>query len=667
MIRIMAHHWGGAMLLALALGAIALPLGPTVVAMIALTIVASCVLGQTLERYLGLDAPFLGFVLGFTALAYALTGALRFFALHPVWIAGVLAVGSLALILRELERPIPNRGHMLWVSLMLAVFTVFWNLDMAPRLVTFEQTGQLNFWIDIFVHGAKLSELGGPFAANRGNALMSDAAAPLYHSVSYAPSALAMAVSNALPLTTAVLVWIPMGVLVMAAGVVALGQALGGKALSMWIVPALALVPALDGFPLYNGALSFPWLLEAGPGAFFGLGLSAAALALLVHWMQDGQARLLVATLLLTAAVFLVRANFFLWLAPLVVIVAFCHLDRRFLRFLTPRLARFLGLFGLVLLLVLLSWTRISDNPEQFLLAFLKSAHADNGPNTYGWLFADLTTKPRQALALILALPLLVLGIGKIWVLLMMLFRRLRLRQAPLQPWDIVPGVLTSIACIFAFLGPMPANGDISEFRSRAVHLLLIVFLVWGMHFAILVLGPKCAKLPQSLRVGLFATIATLTLVSLPWTVTAAKAPQMDWGQSLYGQQFSPDLTQAAGALRTWSSHSSSLAVAGQSPDARLNDPAVIILAQSGVPAFLSCPQSILLRQDRFGDEARRRMDILSQLDNAPDLRALYELMATHGITDYVVTSAAFATFDPNRQSARAKFGQVAIYSRPKM
>lgn len=655
------------MLLALSLGTIALPVGLTVVAMIALIIVASWVLGQLLERSLELDAPFLGFVLGFTAIAYGLTGALRLFALHPLWITGVLAVSTLALIARALPRSNPNRQYALWVSLMLAIFTVFWNLDMAPRLVTYEQTGHLNFWIDIFVHGAKLSELGGPFAANRGNALMSDFAGPLYHSVSYAPSALVMAVSDSLPLTTTVLVWIPMGVLLMAAGVVALGQALGGRSLGIWIVPALALVPALDGIPLQNGLFSFPWLLEAGPGAFFGLGLSAAALALLLHWMQDGRARLLMATLVVTASVFLVRANFFLWLAPLVLIMAFCHLNRHFLSFLTPRSVRRWSLLGLVVLLVLLSWARIEDDPEFFLLSFLKSAHADNGPNAYGWLFADLTTKPRQALALILSLPLMVLGIGNLWVLMMILFRGLRLRQASLQPWDSIPGLLTAIACVFAFLGPMPANGDLSEFRHRAVHLLLIVYLMWGMHFAILVLASKAAALPQSLRNGLFATFATVTLFSLHWTVSGAKAPQMDWGHSLYGQQFSPDLTLAAGVLRSWSSRRSSFAVAGQSADARLNDPAVIIVAQSGVPAFLSCPQSLLLRQDRFGDEARRRMDILSQLDNARDLSTLFGLMVANGITDYVVTDAEFAAFDPNRQSVRAKFGQVAIYSLPQM
>jgi hypothetical protein len=665
MIRSAAQNWAGAAFFAFALGTIALPLGPMAVAMVVFIIAAAWVLGQILGRYLGLDSPFLGFVLGFTAVAYGLTGAMRLFALHPLWIAGVLVVSMLALIAGELRRPSPHRQDTVWISLMLGIFTLFWNLDVAPRLAAFDQTGQLNFWVDIFVHAARLSELGGPFAAGRGNALMADSPAPLYHMVSYAPSALAMAVSDALPLTSAVLIWIPMGVLVMAAGVVALGQALGGRALALWIVPVLALVPALDGIPLHNGLFSFPWLLEAAPGTFYSLGLSATALALLLHWLRDRRGRLLMAALLATMAVFLVRANFFLWLAPLVVIVAFCRPDRRFLRFLTPRLARRLGLMGLVALLVLLSWTRLSDKPELFLLSYLKSAHADNGPNAYGWLFADLTSKKGQALALILSLPLMVLAIGNIWLLMLLFFRGLRRRHSALQPWDSIPGILTTIACIFAFLGPMPANGDLSEFRHRPVPLLLTVFLVWGVHFAILVLGPKCAALPQSLRKGLFTTVAVLALLSLPWTVTVAKAPRMDWGHSFYGLQFSPDLTLATAALHAWANHSSSIAFAGQSAEARVNDPAVIMVAQSGVPAFLSCPQSILLRRDRFGDEARRRMAILSQLDNAPDLPTLYGLMATHGITDYVVTSTEFVHFDPNRLGARAKFGQVAIYSRP--
>jgi len=136
----------------------------------------------------------------------------------------------------------------------------------------------------------------------------------------------------------------------------------------------------------------------------------------------------------------------------------------------------------------------------------------------------------------------------------------------------------------------------------------------------------------------------------------------MDWGQDVYGQVFSLELAVVAKVLRKRADRQSRFVVAGGSPDARILDDAAVIVALSGVPAFMSCPQSVLMRTDRYGDDARRRVTIQSALDNAASLEKLRELMTTHNITQYIVLDSSRAQFDPDRSDANWALGGSAIY-----
>lgn len=137
----------------------------------------------------------------------------------------------------------------------------------------------------------------------------------------------------------------------------------------------------------------------------------------------------------------------------------------------------------------------------------------------------------------------------------------------------------------------------------------------------------------------------------------------MLWGQELFGRTFAPDLIAVAKDLYREADRQTRFVVAGASPDSRLYDDAVVIVAESGVPAYFSCPQSIMMRQDAFGDEARKRAVVQDRLDHAASASELQAIMAANKISHYVVTGPDYARFDANRHLAKWFQDGNAIYS----
>lgn len=641
------------------------------VAMISLIVAGSFSIGRIIGDLLGIDEPFGEFTLGFTFLSYLILVALTLLPLNAHWILSflllfvVLHAVYCLLAKRFLQSIDVSLFAQLFCGAMAAALTVIWNFDNFARLRNFDLTGKLNFWIDLFVHAARLSELGGRIAAGRGNALLADFPTPAYHFASYAPSALVLAVTDDIPLNVAALIWIPMGFLVMLTGIISLGYALGGQRLAVWLILAVALIPAIDGFPLYNGFFSSPWLLEVSPGSLYALGGSCTAIALLILWMKGGRWPLLAGACLMTLAMFFVRGNFFVWLAPLMGLVTIFGSRRSVGK--TLPLSQWawsgLGVFTLIIGLVGLSWFNLTEGAHEFLFSYLRSSHVDNSPTAYDGIFTGLQGNA-ETVALALSLPLILLAIQGVWLPLFLVLGARVWSIGLLRPWDSIPIFLMIITAVFTFLGPVPPNGDISEFRHRAIPLLLFVTVIWTVKFACM-LVESSVKTPSHWRAHhrwAISLAATASLAIVSFTIAQAKAPRMKWGSQFYGQVFSRDLAEVAKALRARADRQSRFVVAGGSPDARLVDDAAVIVALSGVPAFMSCPQSVLLRADRYGDDARRRVPVQVALDSAASLEELHRLMALNHITQYIVLDSAHATFDPNRSYADWRGNGVAVY-----
>ncbi|MCX7349489.1 MAG: hypothetical protein NTZ54_08180 [Alphaproteobacteria bacterium] len=228
---------------------LALPSGLMAAVLATLLVWSSLALGSAASRRLGVDEPFLEFTVGAVLQSYIGLVALTLLPDHAELILlgittglGVYLGWRLILGLRRGAM----RSGLHWLpglsTMLTALITFLWNYDNHSRLGVFQQSGRLDFWVDILVHAARIAQLGGTVASGRGNALLVDSPAPFYHMASYALPALVLGGSNAYPLAVATLMWIPLGTLVMTTGAVALGHALGGDKVAFWTLPALALV-----------------------------------------------------------------------------------------------------------------------------------------------------------------------------------------------------------------------------------------------------------------------------------------------------------------------------------------------------------------------------------------------------------------------------------------
>ena len=265
--------------------------------------------------------PFGGLVLGFVAMGHGLLFGDILAPGFQVPIAAAFVVPAalgFALTAREL-----GGGERVWtigLALLVGAFAWVWSADIAPRVLEFHSTGRFPFWVDGLVHTGSLAQFTAPEEVGRGMVFLADVPRPLYHFASYTPVGLLLPLAGVSALDATMLVWLPLGVLVMVCGVVALGLALEGPRLSAFAVFAIAAVPDPARFGRGNAWLCFDWLLETAPGTAYSLGLACVAMAFLVRWMREQRRATLSLVLASTASCLLIQFNTFLWLAPTVLL-----------------------------------------------------------------------------------------------------------------------------------------------------------------------------------------------------------------------------------------------------------------------------------------------------------------------------------------------------------
>jgi hypothetical protein len=152
-----------------------------------------------------------------------------------------------------------------------------------------------------------------------------------------------------------------------------------------------------------------------------------------------------------------------------------------------------------------------------------------------------------------------------------------------------------------------------------------------------------------------------LSLSTLGLTIGAMKRPRMTWGATdYYGTRVASELAALAPLLGV--GNKPRFAVANQPPEARNIDDASRLVALSGIPAYISCPQYLMTIKGTVSEETRRRMMVLGRLAEAPTLEALQQLMRAEGITAYVVSSPQDAPFDRERLGAIGRARNYAVY-----
>lgn len=616
--------------------------------------------GQVISRIAGIDEPFLGFTVGFAVVSHILMLA-EMLAPAGTWPLAIILC-SICFVADKKLPPAQTSIATLVLALLVSIFTFIWCSDLPSRLSQFQREGNLDFWIDIIVHAATIAQFSAENMMGRGMALMADVLRPLYHTASYMPASLIGRVLLLPPLEVAVLIWIPMGVLAMATGLIALGLALKGGRFAMLALAAIAFVPNPEQFPLKNSLLGFSWLLETGPGTPYALGISCAAIATLVYWIRHPRPAPLAITAFLTASCFFIRVNVFIWLAPVIVLGFIAGLKKLTVLQRSALIAA--GLASLCGFLIVISWSNFQADPAKFLFSYVEMVHLNQTPTAYDGFYPWLVGLFGRSLAAPAGIGLLLLGILGPWLPVFAISALILLGKKKLEAEDAIPFILLAVAVVMIILAPIPQNGDISEFRHRGGPILVIIISIWSLRFAGLAAEPfllRWGGAQASWRLPVLAVTVSFAVMAM--NISWARHPHMDWAREFYGRQFAPALLQLSSVLKARRGERAQFVVAEQPRDARNIDDAAVLVAMSGMPAYISCPQSLLLRDDYVGREAARRMDVIDQFAKAATFEALQTMMKAENIAYYIVTNSQQAKFDPEYDNAFWKSGEYAIYS----
>jgi hypothetical protein len=321
-----------------------------------------------------------------------------------------------------------------------------------------------------------------------------------------------------------------------------------------------------------------------------------------------------------------------------------------------------LGLFSLAGSLAFASWQDLRNDPIKHLFGFVGTVNGNLSGVGPG-LYALLIEYAGRTLAGIVGVALTIFGALGLWLPAFLLLGRRVWRSRLLCAADSVPCLLLAVASVFVVLAPMARNGDITEYRHRALPLLVVVISTWTLDFVVRLSAPRIRRLPRAIPGLATITGCIASLIVLDGAIAEAKRPRMTWASdTFYGTTVVPEMAALVPLLTSGDSVRPRFAIAHQPPDARLTDDAARLVALSAVPAYVSSPVLFKLMGDPWRAEAERRMAVLDRLAVAPSLDALLRIMKAEGISHYVVTQGEDAPFDPDRRAALGRVGSFAVY-----
>lgn len=630
--------------------AVGIGLGGTVMAFACLRL---GLLGDVLART---NLPLeLHFLIGLVLLAYVLALPVREFGMPILWPAALFLLAAL-LLPRWLPRPSTpaDPAATLLVLLAAAGFAAIWSHESTARVAEFPVTGIYRMWLDFFSHAGSIAEFGDPRALGRGNVLLADTPSGFYHFASFAIPGLAVRLTDMSPLRSVTAIWLPAGIFATALGVMALGRALAGLAGGAIALLLLEALPDTAAYGLKQGFLSFHWMMEVAPGSLYGVPCACAACCLLVAWCEDANWRALLASGLLLAATFLLRAHIFIWLAgpwAATSLVGWRRLGA------WPKVA-LLAAGALVAAagMLAIAHRELGEiGVVPYLTRYVIFLHQSQEPTTYGPLFARLLARLGPIGVLLPGIALAWVGMGGIPLLIVLGGAVVTGWRRGLRSIDLLPFASLLWAGMLMVLAPTPFNRDFGEFRQRGFVLVTVILMCWSARWLVMLAPRWTTARPMAL-----AACAALPITAE--YVATWKAPRMQWAGPFVTTAVSPDLIAAATWLRGAAGPGSAFAMADPDVKQILFDDAIAVVGLSGVPAWVARPGIELLAGGSAAAETRHRLQVLSAVAAAPDAATALEPLRADRVGFYIVTNRSEPSWDPTHAGAAFRDGNVAIY-----
>ena len=580
---------------------------------------------------------------------YAMVAGLKLLAItaFAAW-ATLVTVCAIAWRQRDQAPARLEYGELAGLALCVAA-TLMWCREVAQAPARLASEDVLYAWVDYFVHGGIISQFADPLAV-RESVFLTDQVPLLYHYASYmVPAALAGLVDQpGLPLATSF--WLPMGVLTMCAGAYVAGSSIAGAAGGIASVAVLALIPDASNYGLRNGFLSFHFHTLVSPGADHVIGLFLLCAAVLSRWVPGGSTRPLwgSAALALGAGWFRIQvfgAGFPAWLATAALG--------------TPAVRRrkllFFGAALLAFLLFVIAFYRLSDD-EVALTVFLDVVHSEQEPTAYQGLYRALVAGHGELLAVTVGILFVyAASLGALLVfypLAVVLAHRMR----ALRAIDVFPVFVLAAYLALMLTAPIDKHRDSTEFTTRP---FVLAYAAVGVWTASLLCRAFALRWPAVL--GAAAVGAAFMWPAAP----ALSLPKFDWGWGFYGKRVDHGLVQAGKYLREHGRPGEIFALRGLELKWAATDPALQIIALTGMPAYLSYTSAHIIEGRAREKIALERYAELARVERATSADGALGELRRLGIAWYVVTGWSGPRWDPEYRRAVFLDRNVAVYAVP--
>ncbi len=420
-------------------------------------------------------SPLFALIAGAALTAHALLVAIKIVGVPAgmgfvAW-GGVATVAGLFLRIRETRRVAATRD--LGLFLLCCAVAFAWGWRSSHLVETMRATGRLMAWTDYFIHAGEIASFMHSPAFGRGPISLVDSPSYLYHFASYTFPAAIADLTGATPLAASLSSWLGLSFFLMLVGTAVLSTVLAGFPAAVVGIALVAAAPDASLYGLKNGFLGFHWLLVTSPGSGYAIGTAMAGLALLVLWIRERKAGLLVSSAILVAATFMFRAHIFALIAPswaAIVLLAWSA-ARRVLATSALFVAAIAVLFVPLLLVGCTGCERFTY--DLALDRYFQLINSNSAILTHpGWL-QKLSELPVGGILLLLVAAFGVpLAVYMAYLLTLILRRRCDVVA-------LIPALLTMTFVGVTIFAPVPWGGDVGELKQRGFVLVYAVLAVW--------------------------------------------------------------------------------------------------------------------------------------------------------------------------------------------
>ena len=271
---------------------------------------------------------------------------------------------------------------------------------------------------------------------------------------------------------------------------------------------------------------------------------------------------------------------------------------------------------------------------------------------------------PRTIQLLIEILVVLAAVLG-VYFFLYPLSLLLHIRSRNFTPTDALPILLLSCFIGLMLFSPIARNNDFTEYKHRHFPLLYVIFQIYTIVYLIEFFEKTFQR---RMRFKFFvcctAIAALICSIVINWSVNPAHPDikTLPWAKNQHDVAIPPGLPAIAKYLQAQGKKGDIFAMLATSIGTRLTAPSTMTISLSGMPAFISRPDSHKLKSEVISKIVTTRLNLLEKLSASNSWREVKSLLQSNGIRWLLIFPEETIKWDADRKLAVFLDNGLALY-----